>query len=155
MNQSVQHTTERIVVGVDGSTSSLDALRWAVAQARATGAVVDAIAAWEQQPYAYGVGYYVPVPSSDLAAAAREVLAEGIAKTGTGVEPVEIRPRVVEGHPAQVLIEAARGADLLVLGNRGHGGFAGALLGSVGQHCVQHAPCPVVIVRDVVHDGEK
>jgi nucleotide-binding universal stress UspA family protein len=54
--------------------------------------------------------------------------------------------RVVQGHPAQVLLDAARGADLLVVGSRGHGTLAGMLLGSVSQHCVQHSPCPVVVV---------
>ncbi|WP_317620853.1 universal stress protein [Streptomyces sp. CBMA123] len=61
--------------------------------------------------------------------------------------PVEIRTRVQEGGAAACLLDAARGAELLVVGSRGHGGFTGALLGSVGQHCVQHAPCPVVVVR--------
>jgi len=61
--------------------------------------------------------------------------------------PVTVRARVAQGHPAFALIRCARGADLLVLGSRGHGGFVGALLGSVAQHCVHHAPCPAVIVR--------
>ena len=60
---------------------------------------------------------------------------------------VEIRPLVVQDNPAQALLDCAKGADLLVVGNRGHGGFTGALLGSVGQHCAQHAECPVVIIR--------
>jgi nucleotide-binding universal stress UspA family protein len=55
--------------------------------------------------------------------------------------------QVTEGNPAQVLLDAARGADLLVVGSRGHGGFAEALLGSVSQHCVHHARCPVVVIR--------
>ncbi len=58
-----------------------------------------------------------------------------------------MRARVVEGNPAQVLLDAADGADLLVLGSRGHAGFTEALLGSVSQHCVHHAPCPVVVIR--------
>jgi nucleotide-binding universal stress UspA family protein len=56
-------------------------------------------------------------------------------------------PQPVEGNPAQVLLDASAGADLLVVGSRGHGGFASALLGSVSQHCVHHADCPVVIIR--------
>jgi nucleotide-binding universal stress UspA family protein len=57
-------------------------------------------------------------------------------------------PQVTEGHPARILLDASGGADLLVAGSRGHGGFAEALLGSVSQHCVQHASCPVVVIRD-------
>jgi nucleotide-binding universal stress UspA family protein len=151
VDQTGEVTTPRIVVGVDGSESALDALRWAVAQARSTGATVDAIATWEQPPLAYGAGYYVPVPATDLAEAVGKVLDDSIAEVQHDSAPVEIRRQVVEGHPVQVLLQAARGADLLVLGSRGRGGFAGALLGSVGQHCVQHAPCPVVIVR---HDDK-
>jgi nucleotide-binding universal stress UspA family protein len=59
---------------------------------------------------------------------------------------VPVVPRVVQGHPAQVLLEAARGARLLVVGSRGYGTLAGVLLGSVSQHCVQHAPCAVLVV---------
>ncbi|WP_042418199.1 universal stress protein [Streptacidiphilus anmyonensis] len=151
MTQSAPQQRSRIVVGVDGSPSSLDALRWAVGQARATGAVVDAIATWQQPALVYGPGYYVPpVADSDLDQGVAKVLNDSVAQALDGGVGVEIDQRVVEGHPAQALLEAARGAALLVLGNRGHGGFAGALLGSVGQHCVQHAPCPVVIVR---HDS--
>jgi len=63
--------------------------------------------------------------------------------------PTQVLPRVVQGHPAQVLLEAARGAQMLVVGSRGHGTLAGMLLGSVSQHCVQHAPCPVLVVPAV------
>lgn len=62
-----------------------------------------------------------------------------------------MEPRVVHGHPAWVLLAAAEHADLLVVGNRGHGGFTEALLGSVGQYCVHRAKCPVVVVRDGRH----
>jgi nucleotide-binding universal stress UspA family protein len=61
-------------------------------------------------------------------------------------QAVAVLPRVLQGHPAQVLLAASWGAELLVLGSRGHGSFAGILLGSVSQHCVQHAPCAVVVV---------
>ncbi|MFC5905868.1 universal stress protein [Streptacidiphilus monticola] len=146
MAKPAKQQTSRIVVGVDGSASAQDALRWALAQARLSGATVDAVASWEQ-PIAYGVGYYVPLPEGELAAVTAKMLAERVQQAQDDALPVEVHQQVVEGHPARVLIEAARGADLLVLGSRGHGGFAGALLGSVGQHCAQHAPCPVVIVR--------
>ena len=65
-------------------------------------------------------------------------------------EPVKISSRVVEGNAAQALLDVSAGAELLVVGSRGHGGFVEALLGSVGQHCVHHATCPVVVIRDSV-----
>ena len=65
-----------------------------------------------------------------------------------GTEPsVRIEQEVLEGHPAQLLVTAAEGADLVVVGSRGHGGFVGMLLGSVSQHVAAHAPCPVLVVR--------
>ena len=66
---------------------------------------------------------------------------------------VDIRPVVVEDNPARALLDAAKGADLLVVGSRGHGGFTEALLGSVGQHCVHHAECPVVVIRGARRDA--
>ncbi|GAA4990399.1 universal stress protein [Kitasatospora paranensis] len=138
-------TMPRIVVGVDGSPSSLDALRWAVEQARVRGAAVEVVACWQ---YPVATGWTVPIAADeDLAGLARKVLDDSIAAATEAHHPVEIRPRVVEAGAAPGLLDAARGAELLVVGSRGHGGFTGALLGSVGQHCVQHAPCPVVVVR--------
>ena len=67
--------------------------------------------------------------------------------TADPASDVSMRSHVVEGNPARVLLDAVAGADLLVVGSRGHGGFAEALLGSVSQHCVQHAGCPVVVIR--------
>ncbi|MEV7189520.1 universal stress protein [Kitasatospora sp. NPDC093102] len=141
-----QTDTQRwIVVGVDGSPSSVDALRWAVDQARARGAVVEAVTAW-QHPVA--TGWPVPVVAYENPAdSARNVLDEAVAEAADAECRGGIRARVVEGGAVSCLLDAARGADLLVVGSRGHGGFTGALLGSVGQHCVQHAPCPVVVVR--------
>ncbi|WP_431676616.1 universal stress protein [Kitasatospora sp. KL5] len=135
----------RIVVGVDGSPASIDALRWALEQARPQGAVVEALTAWQ---YPVATGWTVPVEvDQDLAGMARKTLEESIASAAGAVDPVEVRTVVVEGGAVQCLLDAARGADLLVVGSRGLGGFTGALLGSVSQHCVQHAPCPVVVIR--------
>ncbi|WP_354638310.1 universal stress protein [Kitasatospora camelliae] len=134
----------RIVVGVDGSASSRAALRWALRQAGLVGATVEAVIAWEY-PAVYGWG--MTMVDVDAAAYAGKALAEAVAQETGPDGAVEVRERVECGNPAQVLLKAAEGAELLVLGNRGHGGFAGALLGSVGQHCVQHAPCPVLVVR--------
>jgi len=136
----------RIVVGVDGSASSKAALAWAVRQAALTGAEVDAVCAW-QIPAAYGYGYTMTVTIPDLEKAAASELNQAIAEVTGPAAEVEIRPLVVQDNPAQALLDCAKGADLLVVGNRGHGGFTGALLGSVGQHCAHHAQCPVVIIR--------
>ncbi|MEU9126882.1 universal stress protein [Kitasatospora sp. NPDC048540] len=135
----------RIVVGVDGSPSSLDALCWAVDQARTRGAVIEAITAWQ---YPVSTGWTVPIDATeDIAGIARKVLDDAITQVTGPNCPVEIHPRVVLSGTVACLLEAAQGADLLVVGSRGHGGFVGALLGSVSGHCVQHAPCPVVVVR--------
>ncbi|MFF1870508.1 universal stress protein [Streptomyces sp. CB03911] len=135
----------RIVVGVDGSPASEQALRWAVAQARLTGDPVDAVICWAL-PTVYG---RAPISvDRELGRAAGKVLDQVVARTFGGVRPEEVRTTAVPGNAAEVLVERSRGADLLVVGNRGRGGFGAALLGSVSQYCVQHAPCPVVVLRD-------
>jgi nucleotide-binding universal stress UspA family protein len=138
----------RIVVGVDSSHGSRAALRWALTQAQLTGASVEAVAAW-QSPAMIGYSYgWMPVPyeSDGIADAVEKVLAETVAELAG--EPDRTRTKVIEGPPAQVLLKAAAGAEMLVVGSRGHGAFAGMLLGSVSRHCVQHAPCAVVVVPD-------
>ena len=135
----------RIVVGVDGSVSSKAALAWAVRQAQLTGAVVEAVTAWEF-PSAYG--YAVPVLGVDFEELATKTVKDAIAEVVAGADAGPIRYKVVEGNAARVLIDESAGADLLVVGSRGHGGFVEALLGSTGQHAVHHARSPVVVVRD-------
>ncbi len=141
----------RIVVGVDGSVPSKQALVWACNQARLTGARVEAVIAW-QLPAAYG--YPLPVSDLNWRELATQVITDAIAEARPPGGQPEISYTVAEGHAAQVLLDASAGADLLVVGSRGHGGFVEALLGSVGQHCVHHANCPVVVIRDSVtgHD---
>ena len=142
----------RIVVGVDGSPSSMAALRWAILQAELTGCAVDAVTAW-RLPSRYG---FAPVTdrATDFEGDAGKILADAL-NEASSVEPdVIIRSSVVEGHPAEVLVRAARGADMLVVGSRGHGGFTGALLGSVSQNCVHHAPCPVLVIRGTGWDEQ-
>ncbi|MGH9092790.1 MAG: universal stress protein [Acidimicrobiales bacterium] len=138
--------TGHIVVGVDGSEASVSALRWAARQGGLTGAAVEVVACWEW-PSTYGWGMPVPAdyhPDAD-AESALEQLVAGVRAAHPDVAFV---PRVVEGHPARVLVELSAGADLLVVGSRGHGEFAGMLLGSVSTHCVAHAHCPVLVMRD-------
>ncbi len=133
----------RIVVGVDGSTSSKAALAWALGQAELTSSVVDAVIAWEY-PALSGQRFPVSVDLEDLAT---RRITEAIAEVAGSSPPAGLRHYVVEGNAAQALLDASAGADLLVVGNRGHGGFVEALLGSISQHCVHYASCPVVVVR--------
>ncbi|GAA2229107.1 MULTISPECIES: universal stress protein [Kitasatospora] len=135
----------RVVVGVDGSPSSGAALRWAVQQAGLIGGAVDAVSAWEP-PVAYG--WNAPVVDTSLDEEnARRLFTDELREVLGEECPVQVHPRLVLGNPAAVLLDAAVGAELLVVGSRGRGGFARALLGSVSQQCALHATCPVVIVR--------
>ena len=138
-----------IVVGVDGSDCSKAALTWAITQARLTGANVEAVSAWRDPAmYGYGMGF-APVPDigESMAALAQKTLDRAVDEVSAALQqPVQVTTRVEEGHPAQILPRAAAGAQMLVVGSRGHGAFAGMLLGSVSQHCVQHPPCPVVVI---------
>ncbi|MFD0274266.1 universal stress protein [Kitasatospora sp. NPDC127111] len=135
----------RIVVGLDGSPSSHAALRWAVKHAKLVGGVVDAVTGWEF-PALYGWSAPAVPPDLDVDVAHRR-LAEELDKVLGEDRPVEVRPHVVRANPAEALLDAAQGAEALVVGSRGRGTFARALLGSVSQQCALHAPCPVVIVR--------
>lgn len=136
---------DRIVVGIDGSEGSKTALRWAIGQAALTGASLDAVATW-QEPVMTGYSYGWQ-PALDFAEITDRVLSGTVAAVSAEVAPdVVVHTRTIQGHAAQVLPEVATGARMLVVGSRGHGTFAGLMLGSVSQHCVQHAPCPVVVV---------
>ncbi|HEY1627634.1 MAG TPA: universal stress protein [Streptosporangiaceae bacterium] len=135
----------RIVVGIDGSENAKLALRWAAKQAGYTGASLDVVAAWEY-PATYG---WVAIPSEDfdLAGYAKKAVEETIAEVFGSDVPASLSTRVVQGHAAEVLVEASEGAELLVVGSRGYGGFTDALLGSVSTYCVHHAHGAVTVVR--------
>ncbi len=141
-----QYHSGRIVVGVDGSEASKDALRWAIGQAGRTGSSVEAIMAWEQATAAYQFG--MPMPTDfDLGPYYDRAL-RGIVQEFAGEHPaVAVSAVPIEGDPAKVLVAAARDADLLVVGTRGHGEFVDILLGSVSEYCTTHASCPVVVVH--------
>ena len=140
-----------IIVGVDRSAGAEEALRFAFEEAQLRQATLRAVHAWQ-----FG---YIGAPSLEGAVpvlgagldehriAAGAVLDAMVREAIPDAGDVEIERRVVEGAAAAVLVEESRGADLLVVGSRGHGGFAQLLLGSVSQQCAHHAECPVVIVR--------
>lgn len=136
-----------VVVGVDGSEGARRALRWAATEARLRGAALRVVHAWS----------YLDQPEDTFDPAygeddARRLLEEAIATLGTDGEGLEIERVTVCDLPTRGLLDAAAGADLIVVGARGLGGFEGLLLGSVSQQVANHAPCPVVIVRE--RDGD-
>jgi nucleotide-binding universal stress UspA family protein len=134
----------RIVVGVDGSEQSRRALVWAAELAGAAGAVLEAVMVWHF-PVSYGWSYATDGWNPETEAAkCLEELADAVFPDG---RPARLSLIVREGLPAKVLLDASRGATLLVLGSRGHGGFAGLLLGSVSANCAEHAGCPVLVVH--------
>ena len=134
-----------IIVGVDGSPSSIAALNWAAHQAELTGARLDAVTSWEW-PSKYQ--FMPPPPDYDPAGDTQKSVDPVIDEVRSAYPTVPIQSNVVEGHPARVLVDASQGADLLVVGSRGHGEFPGMLLGSVSLHCVTSAHCAVVVLRD-------
>jgi nucleotide-binding universal stress UspA family protein len=140
MAQSLDGQKRRIVVGVDGSLASKAALAWAVGQAARTDAVVEVVTAYYWFP--------MPIEEVDFKGLATHMVEDAILDAADQGAPVKIISKVVRGNAAKVLMDAAGGAELLVVGSRGHGGLTGALLGSVSQQCVHHATCPVVVVRD-------
>jgi len=140
-----------IVVGVDQSEGAKAALAFAHEEARLRGATLRAVHAWQFGYIGYsGLEGTLPAVGADireLRDAATATLDATVHKALPDPGEVRIEQCVVEGAPGAVLVDESQSADLLVVGSRGHGGFAQLLLGSVSQQCAQHAACPVVIVR--------
>jgi nucleotide-binding universal stress UspA family protein len=138
----------RIVVGVDGSPHSVEALRWAIDEARRRDATIEAISAW-QYPWvatASPMGS-MPIPVEQVETDTIAMLDATIAAAcPDAAAAAAIERHVVVDGAAHALLTAAEGAELLVVGARGHGGFVGLVLGSVATQVAQHATCPVVIV---------
>jgi nucleotide-binding universal stress UspA family protein len=136
-----------IVVGVDGSEGAVQALEFALEEARIRHADVKAVAAWHVAGAAYDTGWVpVSVDPSDYEKIARAGLEKSLQEASVAESGVTVTQILREGQAADVLVAEAHGADLLVVGSRGLGGFKGLLLGSVGQQCAHHAMCPVAIV---------
>ncbi|TDN91605.1 universal stress protein [Microbacterium sp. BK668] len=139
----------RVLVGVDGSASSVEALRYADGVSKALGRPLEVITTWVSP---MSGGYYSRgewPPEDDAQAAQRDAIATVFGDT----PPPRLSARVVPGPAASTLIEESKTAGMLVLGSRGHGGFAGMMLGSVSSACAHHAHCPVLIVRGPAPDG--
>ena len=146
----------RIVVGMEGSGYARAALIWAIEEAHHRDAVVEVVTCYSPTyvPAAPDLGY-VPLDSFDLAAEVEKMQGEVIdsaleASAYSG--DVKIRRTLEKGRPADTLMAVAEGADMLVVGNRGRGGFAGLRLGSVSQAIAHHSPCPLVILRTGLAD---
>ncbi len=139
---------ERIVVGIDGSKTSREALSWAVAEARVHGAKVTAVHVYELVSTTLMLeGVVAPVvPGPELRDEAEKRAQRIIDETVSLPDRSVVVAQAVEGPVARTLLQMAEGADLVVVGSRGLGGFRGLLLGSVSQKLVQHAPCPVVVI---------
>ena len=145
----------KIVVGTDGSPSAQRAVRWALEEARLRGAELHIVHAWlvpliDAMPEPWLIA--TPVGHADdelferLESAEKTVLQAAVDEARAADPGLTIHGELAEARPAEALLEAARDADLLVVGSRGRGGFTGLLLGSVSAQCVHHAPCPVVVV---------
>ena len=135
----------RIVVGVDGSPASLAALREALEEARLRHAQLQVVTAW-QLSYSE-IAIETPVVVKKVVEHNTQILDSALASIDHG-EPagVKVTGDVVNGHPATALLDAAKGATLLVVGTRGTSGLAGTIIGSVAHATIHHAPCPVLVV---------
>jgi nucleotide-binding universal stress UspA family protein len=148
-----------IVVGIDGSSASRAALRWALAEARLRSAPLRVVHSWTPPYGSAAIGLdptiepmmgpaYDPELLETVRTGAESILGTELAELSAESQGLEIEPVLFEGPPAEALVAQAENAQLLVVGSRGHGGLTGLLLGSVSQHVAQHAPCPLVIVPD-------
>jgi nucleotide-binding universal stress UspA family protein len=145
---------ETILVGVDGSACARAALEFAAREAALRDAQLRIICAWEIPPAVYGGGFAPGLDQPTLDAfrdGAETVVREAVAAAKELQSTIECEGKAVQGQPAELLLQEARHADLVVVGNRGHGGFASLLLGSVSHQVVQHASCPVTVVRETNH----
>jgi nucleotide-binding universal stress UspA family protein len=139
----------KIVVGVDGSEHSDRALAWAIEEAKLREARLQVVSVWHVPALVYGAPGFTPPIGPDVGKAFRDVASETATAAAQTARDggVEADVEVDQGQTVDKLLEAAEGADMLVVGSRGHGGFSGLMLGSVSAQCAHHAPCPIVIVR--------
>jgi nucleotide-binding universal stress UspA family protein len=141
----------RIVVGIDGSLGSTRALRWALEEAILRSASVEAIYAWQYPP----IGAFILGPVNGYQAVTREIIESATDYAAKWAPEVPIKVTDSFGAAVPALLDASRGAELLVAGSRGHGGFKDALLGSVAHQLARHAKCVVVVTRPHLVEGRE
>jgi nucleotide-binding universal stress UspA family protein len=135
-----------IVVGIDGSPASINALRWAACYATSIAGAVEVVVVWD---WYRSPGWYTPILAGlDPEGDAQHVLEKALAELDSEWPQLSVTSRVVEGRPAPILTEASKNASMLVVGCRGHGEFVGMVLGSVSEYCATHAHCPVLVYRE-------
>lgn len=141
-------SVEVVLVGVDGSPGSREALTWAYRYAERTGASLQVVTAFRYEEVVGVPGASWPVQTfEEIQLEARRLQREVTEAVIPEDTAVSVQAEVVFGNPVSVLLERAATVDLLVLGSRGLGGFKGLILGSVSQQCLHHAPCAVTVVR--------
>ena len=145
MESKEKKTNPQIVVGIDGSDSSKEALRWAARLAPTLNATIHAVIAWE---YPIFLGADGAMPSSWMPdETAKEILKKSLDDAFGSERPTGLEASISQGHPTFVLLDASKDAEMLIVGSRGLGGFAGLLVGSVSSACAEQAKCPVLVVH--------
>jgi nucleotide-binding universal stress UspA family protein len=145
-------TVDMVVVGIDGSACADVALEFATEEAALRGATLRIVCAWEIPSVMYPSGIYPSAAVEGFQEDAKTIVDKALARAAELKPSLACEGKVVEGQPADVILQEAQGAFLIVLGSRGRGGFASLLLGSVSQQVVHHASCPVTIVHDTSCD---
>ncbi|MEV4733076.1 universal stress protein [Saccharopolyspora sp. NPDC049426] len=135
---------QTVVVGVDGSEESVHALRWAADHVRQVGGILHAVTIWHQ-PVQFG--YHLTSTDAELQKQGQEALDSALASVKPDFQSVDIRPKLIRGQVIDEFVKLSKQADLLVVGDKGHGAFTGMLVGSVAVKIVHHAACPVTVVR--------
>ena len=135
---------QTVVVGVDGSQESVRALRWAADHVRQVGGIVHAVTVWHQ-PVQFG--YRFPPTDAELEKQGKQALDSAMAQVKPDFPSLDIQAKLIRGQVIDEFVKLSRQADLMVVGNKGHGAFTGMLVGSVAMKIVHHAVCPVTVVR--------
>ncbi|GAB3682174.1 universal stress protein [Saccharopolyspora tripterygii] len=135
---------QTVVVGVDGSQESVRALRWAADHVRQVGGILHVVTVW-YQPVQFG--YRLASPDTELQKQGQRALDSTVEQVKPEFPNVDIRPRLIRGQVVDEFVKLSRQCDLMVVGDKGHGAFAGMMVGSVAMKIVHHAVCPVTVVR--------